>query len=222
MWKAVVYKEWLKTRWLIGGLSLVGFGLLGYIFISLGRIFRLLGMSHIWDVIVNQHQSLFSELNYYPLAFGVLLALAQFIPEVLKKRLKLTLHLPIPQKQAYFSMQIYGIVIIFISFGIQLLALYLYSAIYFPREIIQNTFLTLLPWYSAGFTAYICTAFICIEPQWKRRVLYIMLSCAVLYTSYLSEYPSAYEKIWWLFLCIPAYVFSFPWLSVERFKRGIQ
>lgn len=222
MWKSIIYKEWLKTRWLIGGLWLVALGLLGYIFISLGRIFNLLGMEHIWDVIINRHHGLFSEINYYPLAFGILLALAQFIPEMLKKRLKLTLHLPIPQKTAYFGMQIYGMSIILFSFLIQLTIFYFYSFIYFPKEIIQSTFFTLLPWYSAGLTAYIFTALICIEPLWIRRVFYALFASAVFYISYLSDYPGAYKKVWWIFLLIPTAIFSLPWLSVERFKKGIQ
>lgn len=222
MWKALLYKEWLKTRWLIGGLCLLGIGLLTYMFISLARVFRLLGMGEIWDVIINRHHGLYSELHYYPVAFGVLLALAQFIPEILKKRLKLTLHLPMPQKKAYFSMQLYGILIIIFSFLLQLLMLYVYSCLYFPKEIIHSTFFTLLPWYSAGITAYIFTAFICIEPLWIRRVLYALLAFGLLYLSFLSSFPGAYENIWYIFLLLPVYIFAFPWLSVIRFKKGIQ
>lgn len=222
MWKALLYKEWLKTRWLIGGLCLVSIGLLTYIIISLSRVFRLLGMSEVWDVIVNRHHGLYSELCYYPIAFGVLLALTQFIPEMLKKRLKLTLHLPMSQKKAYFTMQSYGVSIIVLSFLVQLSVLYIHSNLYFPKEIIQSTFLTLLPWYCAGLTAYIFTAFICVEPSWRKRVLYSLIMFGLLYISFLSEYPGAYEKIWWLLLLIPLYVFVFPWLSVERFKKGVQ
>lgn len=222
MWKAIVYKEWLKTRRLVLGFWLVGLGLLCYMFISLGRIFRLLGMTHIWDVITNQHHGLFSELRYYPLAFGIALALVQFIPEMLKKRLKLTLHLPMSQKAAYFSMQLFGSTVILLSFFVQLLLLYAYSNYYFPQEITSTTFLTLLPWYCAGLTAYLCTTLICIEPLWKRRILYIALAFGVLYFSFLTDYPGAYAKLWWIFLLIPLYFFSLPWLSVQRFKTGIQ
>lgn len=222
MWKAMIYKEWLKTRWFIVGLLGVGVVLLAYVFISLGKVYRLLGMAEVWDVIINRHQGLFSELSYYPLAFGVLMALAQFVPEMQKKRLKLTLHLPLPQQKAFFSMQFYGAVVILGSFILQLVVFYAYCSIYFPIEITHNTMFSLLPWYSAGLTIYVFTALICIEPLWTRRIVYAILAFAVVYISYVSNYPGAYEKIWWLFLLIPIYVFIFPWLSVQRFKIGVQ
>lgn len=222
MWKAIVYKEWLKTRWLLLGLSVLGLGVLVYMFISLGRVYRIMGIAEVWDVIVNRHQILFTELQYYPVLCGTLIALAQFIPEMLKKRLKLTLHLPIAQKTAYFGMQLYGLGILLVGFAVQLILLYIYSLYYFPKEIIGSAFLTLLPWYSAGFTVYIFTAFICVEPVWLRRVFYLLIACGVLYFSYLSAFPGAYEKVWWLFILLPIYVFAFPWLSVIRFKKGVQ
>ncbi len=222
MWKAIVYKEWLKTRWFVIGLSLLGVGLLAYIFITLERVFRHLGMVEVFDVIVNRHNTLYAELKYYPVIFGVLLALAQFIPEIQKKRLKLTLHLPVSQKTTYFTMQSYGIVVLFVCFMIQLFLLYGYSVLYFPQEIIASAFISLLPWYSAGFTAYLFTALICLESVWIRRIIYLLIAFGVLYSSYLTEFPGAYRHVWWLLLLLPIYVFTLPWLSIERFKKGIQ
>ncbi len=222
MWKAIVYKEWLKTRWFIAGLCVLGIGLLGYVFISLGRVFRHLGMLEVWDAIINRHNVLYSELKYYPLVFGILLALAQFIPEVQKKRLKLTLHLPMSQKVAYFSMQCYGLFVLLLAFSVQLLALYIYSTVYFPKEIVANAFSSLLPWYGAGIVGYIFTVLICVEPVWSRRIVYLLLALGVLYLSYLADFPGAYQYVWWLFVLLPIYIFAFPWLSIERFKKGVQ
>lgn len=218
----MIYKEWLKTRWLISGVCASGISVLVYIFITLGRVFRHIGMVDVWDVIINRNNVLYAELKYYPLVFGALLGLAQFIPEIQKKRLKLTLHLPISQKNAYFSMQIYGLFVLFISFAVQLLILYIFSIVHFPKEIVENVFLTLLPWYSAGIIAYLFTALISLEPTWLRRIAYLFVAVGVLYFAFLREFPATYEKIWWLFLLLPIYLLAFPWLSIERFKKGVQ
>ncbi len=218
----MIYKEWLKTRWVIAGLCILGIGLLAYIFITLGRVFRHLGMVEVWDAIINRHNPLYPELRYYPIIFGILLALSQFIPEIQKKRLKLTLHLPMSQKASYFSMQCYGLLVLLAGFIVQLMILYVYSTVYFPKEITANAFISLWPWYNAGIMAYLFTALICLEPTWVRRTVYLPIALGALYIPYLSGFPGAYQYIWWLLPLSIVYIFTFPWLSIERFKRGLQ
>lgn len=222
MLKAILYKEWLKTRWYILVINLMGIALLCYLFLKLGRSYRLVGKVHLWDVIINRYQPLFTQLKYFPLAISLIFGMAQYIPEMSKKRLKLTLHLPLSQRKSLFIMLGYGLGVVFLSLVIQILILLFYSNIYFPAEITQSILITLLPYYLASFSAYIFATFICLEPTWKRRFLYLLLMLPVLQLFFMSDFPSAYSNVIWLVLLIPFSLVSFPMLSIYRFKQGKQ
>ncbi|MDE6368065.1 MAG: hypothetical protein K2K94_02370, partial [Muribaculaceae bacterium] len=48
-------------------------------------------------------------LTYIPLAIGLAVGIAQMVPEVSQKRLKLTLHLPFPQFRLVAMMLVTGL-----------------------------------------------------------------------------------------------------------------
>jgi hypothetical protein len=222
MWKALVYKEWKKTKWLNIGIISVGTILLAYIFMKLGRSFRYASMEHLWDVIINRNQFLFRNLKYFPLAASICLGLAQFVPEMIQKRIKLTLHLPLSEYKAIFIMLAYGQILLLLIFIIHILTTLFFAQIHFPSEITTSMLYTVIPWYIAGLTAYLFIAMICLEPTWKRRIFNILLMIGTLDVFFLSGFPEAYNFIIFLLMVIPIYVLPFTLLSISRFKEGVQ
>ncbi|WP_421919425.1 hypothetical protein [Marinifilum sp.] len=222
MTKALLFKEWKKTKWFAIGAFAVGLALLSYIFLKLGRSFRLVGLEHLWDVIVNRDQFLFRDIKYFPLATGFCLALAQFVPEMIQKRIKLSLHLPLSNKKIVFSMLGFGLLSLTIIFVLHLAVILLFSVLYFPNEIIESMMYTLLPWYVAGIAAYAFMSWICLEPTWKRRIFNALLMFASLQLCFLSNFPGAYSLLVLALVLIPLYVLPFGYFSVQRFKVGIQ
>ncbi|MFA8434686.1 MAG: hypothetical protein ACEPOZ_09240 [Marinifilaceae bacterium] len=222
MRKALIYKEWKKTKWLNIAILSIGSLLLGYIFMKLGRSFRFAGMEHLWDVIINRDQFLLRDLKYFPVAAGIFLGLAQFVPETIKKRIKLSLHLPLPERETIFIMLGYGQVVLLGFFILHIMAVLLFAGIHFPYEFIISMLGTLAPWYLAGLTAHSFVAMICLEPTWKRRVFNILLMVGTLKLFFISDFPSAYILVLYLLIMIPIYVLPFLFLSVFRFKEGQQ
>lgn len=222
MTSALLFKEWKKTKWFAIGAFAVGIALLAYVFLKLGRSFRMVGLEHLWDVIVNRDQFLFRNVKYFPLATGFCLALAQFIPEMIQKRIKLSLHLPLSNRKVVFTMLGFGLLALLIIFVLHILVILLFSGIYFPKEIIVSNMYTLLPWYVAGITAYTFMSWICLEPTWKRRIFNALLMFGTLQLCFLTDFPGAYSLIVLAILIIPFYVLPFGYYSVQRFKVGIQ
>lgn len=222
MRRALLFKEWKKTKWFAIGVFAVGIILLAYIFLKLGRSFRMVGLEHLWDVIVNRDQFLFRDLKFFPLAVGCCLALVQFIPEMIQKRIKLSLHLPLSNRKIVFTMLGFGLILLMIIFTLHLLILLIFSRIYFPVEIIESMIYTLLPWYVAGLVAYAMMSWICLEPSWKRRIFNTLIMFASLQLCYLTDFPGAYSFVVLSVLIIPFYVLPFGYFSVQRFKVGIQ
>lgn len=222
MIKALIYKEWLKTKWFIVAIITINIALLLYSCFSTLHIFRLANIYSVWDVIVNRNQFLFSNLRYLPIISAMLLATAQYIPEVSKKRLKLTLHLPINQTKALFSMIGFGIVVLMITFIFQSSILFVFTQKYFATEIVKSIFSTIFPWYMAGISSYVLIAFICLEPTWRNRVVYSLITIAIADVFLLSDFPESYSKIWYITVAIFLIVLPLPMLSIKRFKKGLQ
>ena len=222
MKKAFFYKEWIKTRWFLLAILIGGVLVEIYLFLKLGRSFRYAGHEHLWDVIVNRNQFMFHTLKYFPILAGLLIGVVQMIPEIVEKRLKLSLHLPLYESKTITLMVGYILIILISIFIISFITLILGAAIYFPLEIIKSIAITVLPWYLCGITAYLLVVFCCLEPLWRRRIINILISVCFLGTYFLSSFPGAYSKNILTMMIIPAISFLLIYLSVFRFKTGVQ
>lgn len=77
-------------------------------------------------------------------------------------------------------------------------------------------------WYVAGLAAYFFTAWICLEPTWKMRVLDLLVAVAVLRIFFISETPEAYNDFLPLLVVYTLLASALPFWSVMRFKNGKQ
>ncbi|WP_430933321.1 hypothetical protein [Saccharicrinis sp. 156] len=220
MEKALLYKEWKKTELFVWGIFGVGIILLTYTFLKLGRSFRFVGMEHLIDVIVNRKQFAYTDMKYYPLAAGLCLGLAQYIPEMIQKRIKLTLHLPLNENRIIALMYSYGLGVLLFIFTVDNIGIIVFTRINFPLEIMVNYIVTSIPWYIAGLVAYSFVAMICLEPTWSRRVFNVLIGAGTVKLSFISSLPAAQEPVIGLLLVLTVIVIPFGFLSVYRFKQG--
>jgi len=222
MIKAIFYKEWIKMRWfcLVAALFLAGFT--AYALLRVQRVITFKGAAHIWEVMLEKEVVFIDILQYLPVLLGVLLALVQFIPEMTHKRLKLTLHLPFPQRKMILLMMGVGLAALAVLSAVQAFVLWCYFHTLLAPELVSRILLTSLPWYIGGITAYSLTSWICLEPTWKRKILNFFISCGIIRIFFLSNVPQAYDGFIWILLLFTGFTFILPWLSVTRFKAGKQ
>ena len=98
LFRALSYKEWMKTRRLIGVMLLLMAVAVGYTYIDLTHEIRLNEAVNVWYGCLFQGTSVAPWMMYLlPLA-GIALGVVQYVPEMTQKRLKLTLHLPAADK----------------------------------------------------------------------------------------------------------------------------
>lgn len=222
MKKAIFYKEWIKMRRFYSLSAVVLLGFAGYALLRIERVITFRGVSHIWEILLQKETVFIELLRYLPTLIGVLLALVQFLPEMTQKRLKLTLHLPYPQRPMILLMTGMGIATLAALYLVQaaLLGGYLHTIL--VPELTGRILLTALPWYLAGLTLYLLTAWICLEPTWKRRIADLLIAVGIGRLFFLSDTPQAYDgMLLWLiaFLCC---ALLFPLVSVSRFRQGCQ
>ena len=216
------YKEWIKTRYFFIIAFVVTLCFCIYCMLSISRVIELKGAVHIWEVVLQRDAIFIQQLRFIPLIVGVLAGIIQFFPEMQQKRIKLTLHLPCSYYRSIGTMLLFGLGVLLLIFASNFLLLGVFLSKHFAIELVKHILLTACTWYLAGILAYLFSAWICIEPTWKRRIVNILIALAVLRIFFISETPEAYNRILPILLIYTLMAFTLPFYSVIRFKAGKQ
>jgi len=222
MWKSIIYKEWIKTRVIVAVIAIVFLGVGIYSFIAINAGIRLSGIVSVWEDLVQKDPVIFNYFQYLPLLAGILLAIAQYIPELQSKRLKLTLHLPLNENNIMLTMLLYGVAVVALLLVVSMPLLLWGLSRRFPSEIVCVAFQQLLPWFLAGFAAYVITSWICLEPQWKQRIYNVIPGILFLSFFLLSAKSGAYQPFLPFLIVAVIVSFFFSFYSTARFKEGVQ
>lgn len=154
MLKAIIYKEWLKTRgvFLIG--LLLSVCMAGFEILSMNRVGTVKGVEHIWQIMLMKDNMFVNHLTFIPLAVGVGVGLAQMLPEMVQKRFKLTLHLPYSQNRMVLAMLAVGLAEIVVVSVVTSVIVVVYDMRVLAPELVSRVVLTMSPWFVAGVVAY--------------------------------------------------------------------
>lgn len=220
--KAIFYKEWIKTRWYLIVAMLVMTGFTGYAMLRINRTINLKGIEHVWEVMLSRDAVFVDILEFIPLLAGLLLAVVQFAPEMHRKCLKLTLHLPVAHLRTTNQMLCYGLMALTACFAISLAIMFGYMQTVFAFELYTRVLLTAAPWFVAGIAAYLLAAWTCLEPTWKRRIINLAITVLLLRIFFLAPAPEAYNSFLPLLAIYSLMLVSLSWLSISRFKEGKQ
>lgn len=175
MWKSVIYKEWLKIRWFLIGFAVLGVVAVGYIFLKVQHDFTFFEGKNYWYSVLFQGFQYFGHLKYIPLAGGIAIGVAQYFPETINKRIKLTFHLPLNENKVMLMMMAFGASSLLLSFLIMFAVFFALSYTFFPIEIVIGAITSVYPWFLAGLTGYFLVALVVLEPVWKYRILYAVI-----------------------------------------------
>lgn len=188
MFKSIAYKEWIKIRlvvWVTLGLGLMA---LINIFLKVRHDILFVDAANYWYSFLFRGFTYFGILKFFPFIAGLAMAIAQYFPETMNKRIKLTFHLPVSENGVLISMHLFGALVLI---GVLLVVLGLFtagSAIFFPGEIIRASLLTMMPWFLGGLATYFLVALILLEPMWIFRGLYTAVAAGFI-TIFLASAP---------------------------------
>lgn len=222
MIQGLIQKEWIKTRWAILALYLLGLAVVGYDILTIQRVINLKGAAHLWEILLTKDVIFLSAVQFQPLLTGAALAAIQFVPEMMQKRLKLTLHLPMSGACITFTMLSYGLLSMLLLIIVQYLVLFFYLHSVLAPELVEHLLVSVAPWFMAGLLAYGWTSLIVLEPTWRRRVVYLLMGYGLLRVFFVTEIPRAYQDTLLPLLLITLLLCYFSFLSINRFKEGKQ
>lgn len=220
MWKSVCYKEWLKIRWFLAGFTLLGVLGVGYLILTVQHGIAFSSGRNFWYNILFMRLQYYGWLKYIPLLGGIGIAVAQYFPETVSKRIKLVFHLPVGENKIIMMMHAFGTACLLVSF---LLILGLFaglSRIYLPSEMVYETVVSVYPWFLAGLTAYFLVALVVLEPVWKYRVLYSVTGGLFLPVYLMSAPTAAYGTVNGLLTVFSVSLSVALLFSACRFRKG--
>lgn len=220
MLSSIFYKEWIKIGKISILLSVVGLLIIAGIHLTVRHDLLMKDAEIYWSEIVYQKYVYFSIFKFIPLITGLLIGLAQFIPETVDKRIKLSLHLPINEEGIVLKMAGIGATVVLIIFSVFFAVIYGWSLVYFPVEIVNKTAVSIMPWFLSGLAAYFLASFVILEPIWKYRILYMLTGGAFLTLFYKSNVSGSYQPaILPLIICVLMLSIS-SLFSIYRFRKG--
>lgn len=223
MYKALLFKEWLKTCRVFWTAMVISVLMSCYAVMEMRPLVESRGIVALWLTMLQKDVSYVSVVKYIPLMVGLAVGVAQMAPELSQKRLKLTLHLPVPTVRLIAVMLGVGIIQLMAIYLVQTAIIAVYDAGILPAELVWRVLRTMLPWYLGGIIAYLFVSAICLEGTWIMRVILALLGVAILLVMYLRpDSMAAYDS---MFFTIVIFIFIITMLtfgSVARFKEGLQ
>ncbi len=201
MFSSVLYKEWLKIRcyWAIA--LLLNIVVLVYLYIKIRHLFAIEHAEMIWYWAFEIGTLHYGHIKYLSIITGVIIGAAQFIPEMIGHRFRLSLHLPVRPNALVLSSVLIGLFAVAVISVLDALLLYAIIGAFFPPEAADSAMFTALPWLWAGLVAYLGAALAALEPQLSRKLVYLAIAGAFVWLFYQSnDYESYNRAIWKLIL----------------------
>jgi len=221
MFKAIIYKEWLKIRWSYLGMTAVTLFALLYIHLKLAHDLKFSDATSYWYYVIFRGIKFYAEFKYIPFLAGLIVAFTQFIPEINQKRLKLTLHLPMRENKILVHMMMVGVAALAALYLIALILLSIIALREFPMEMLNSLLISTAPWFLAGLVTYLAVSMIILEPQWLRRILLILVSSGFINCLFTSYWYDLYSQSLPVFVLLGLFFSTSILLSAHRFRKGV-
>lgn len=180
MIKSLLYKEWLKVRWITVAGILLFIILSLYTFLTIRSTTIQNGASSTWYKYLFIHVKFYELFKLAPIFFGLALSVFQFLPELNQKRLRLSFHLPLNQKYTLMIMVLFGELLLLIGLLISFISFTAFTSFVLPQQLISAAILSILPWGLAGIIAYNYMVIVLLEPVFIQRLFHFTVGLILL------------------------------------------
>ncbi len=221
MYTALLYKEWIKLRWLF--FLLIAISSLAFlkIFLNISTAIKIKGAYHLWSVVIFHGSVFYNKIEYLLPFAGILTALVQFIPETRQRRLRLLFHLPISHNKSLFFMIFTGFAMISTIIIFNYILLVLLISPYFPSEIVFSAIISSSPWFLSGLVAYLGVSLAVVEPAMWRKIIYGFAAFAMIMLFFNGKKPMVYEYSLYKYILLSSFYLVTLLLPAFRFKKGL-
>lgn len=218
MVKAIFLKEFHKIRWFWVMIFLLNAMVSIQVFISTRRLFILDHPEIVWYQVLQLGHIPFDQLRYLPVFSGLLIACAQYLPEMWGERLRLSLHLPMPPHLLMLLHLGVGLLAYCLVISVDIGVLWWTTRFYFPRESMATNFFTAFPWFIAGVAGYLGGTLALLEPCYRQKLLHSILTLGVSALFLKLATPGSYAMVFVPLMLFPVLMTLSVMLPVYRFR----
>lgn len=220
MWKSILYKEWLKLKWIFLIVTITGIAAVISIFLNVKHDILFGGATNYWYSFLFMGLQYYQVVKYLPLAIGIAIGVGQYFPETVNKRIKLSFHLPVNEDKILITMMLCGTLTLLLTLGSMFLLFWGFSVHYFPAEIVHAAIVSVTPWFLAGFVIYYFISLIVLEPVWKYWIFYALIgySCVTLFLE--SSVAGGYQPVIFKLTILTLLLSLSLLFSAYRFRKG--
>jgi hypothetical protein len=220
MIRASFLKDWLKIRWVWLGMLALHLGMLGYLFLDMRHQFQVEHSEMIWYWAFELRRLLYDQVRFLPLATGIVIAAAQFGPEMIGGRFRLSLHLPVRNDVLVLASVGFGALMGGLTALLDAVGLYWIVSLWFPQEAAVSAVLTALPWFLGGWVAYFATALVLLEPTPIRRLIWLGIGAGFLGLLFGHRGYQEYDRIMPILMLAAAFFVPAVILPAHRYRHG--
>ena len=170
MIRSILLKEGLKLRWMFLAALAVNVGFCVKVFLDIRQQMAAEHAQMVWYQAVHLQTVFQYQMRHLPLLTGLALASAQFVPELLGRRMRIVLHLPVAREAMLAWSLLAGLGHVLVVIGVVAVLTHLTMTRFFPAEVSLSALVTMAPWYAAGLVSYLGAAAVLLEPRWPRRI----------------------------------------------------
>lgn len=221
MLKLIQYKEWVKLRWITLGLIGIGIIINIYVLLDLRNSISLNGAAEIWYITLYWHVKFYLPLKILPIISGLILGLFQFIPEIINKRLKLSLHIPVGINTIISHFVTSGITLLTIIYLITFGSLLATSRLIFYSDVTLLLAKHIVPWLLSGYIIYFSTCSIVTEKHWVIKSIVFLIGFTFSFILLEKGFIGEKDDAIWLYLSLTIGSLIFPFYSIWRYKKGV-
>lgn len=221
MYGGLAYKEWIKLRWFLLIVGLISLATIVDLFLTARRLFEFMEPIEVWNNVIHRQVLIYSGLKFNAIIGGVAFALVQFLPETMKRRLRILFHLPVSHNKSLYFMLGAGLATLLLVILLNVAGMAVILPAFFPREVLASALVTAAPWFLAGIAAYFGTVLVVVEPVWWRRALYAGMTYTAVQLYLSGGGYETYAEALCKYALLAALFVPTVILPAFRFKRGL-
>ncbi|SDZ78132.1 protein of unknown function [Desulfuromusa kysingii] len=214
--KAIYTKEWLKLRWYFWGLCLTALGAGSYFWFHLNFAFKSIEPeSMMWYRFAQIGDKPYTNLALFFLFSAVVIAVAQFLPETIRNRVRILIHLPCRLQTIAAHHLLAGGSSIFIINGLAGSLIVAVIMRYYPPDVVWVAAKDCFFWTLLGLALYLGLSGAILERDLWRKSLKLLFSLLLGLLYFKNHYTSIdlLLVLVVLWLTLPVYD---SFLSVKR------
>ncbi len=219
MISSILLKEWLKLKYLFAGVLVLNIGVCLKIYFDIRGLILSEHPEMIWYEAIHLHNVFFKDFMFFPLVTGLVLAAAQFVPEISRRRMRISLHLPLHRDLLMLLSVVTGLFFFMVAVGISVVLVYSTMRSWFPLEVSMTVLTTMGPWILAGILGYLGGMAVLLEPLKTRKVFLTIVFSVIISVMYMGVgYGWMSPAMPYLVWLVPLFLFC-VFNSGQRFQQ---